>query len=41
MKPEMTATLRMRNTVASTALVPAPSGCSSLATPWEAKAPQP
>ena len=32
MKPEMMATLRMRNTVASTELVPAPSGASSLAT---------
>ena len=41
MKPEMMATLRMRKTVASTALVPAPSGARSLATPWEAKAPQP
>ena len=41
MKPEMIATLRMRNTVASTALVPGTEGGSSLATAWEAKAPQP
>ncbi len=41
MKPEMMAMLRMRKTVTRTALVPAPSGARSLATPWEAKAPQP
>ena len=41
MKPEMTATLRIRKTVASTLFVPAPSGWSSLATAWEANAPQP
>ena len=41
MKAEMIAMLRIRKTVASTALAPAPSGCSSLAMAWEAKAPQP
>ncbi len=41
MKPEMMAMLSSRKTVTSTALVPAPSGASSLATAWEAKAPQP
>ena len=40
MKPEMMATLRTRNTVASTALVPEPRGASRLANPCEAKGPQ-
>ena len=37
MKPEMTAMLRIRKTVASTALVPAPSGARISATACEAK----
>ena len=41
MKPEMMAMFSRRNTVTSTELVPAPSGARSLATAWEAKAPQP
>ena len=41
MKPEMMATFRIRKTVARSLLTPGPSGCSSLAMPCEAKAPQP
>ncbi len=37
MKPEMTAMFRIRKTVASTALVPAPSGARISATACEAK----
>ena len=41
MKPEMMATLRMRNVVARSALVPAPRGASQAEMPREAKALQP
>ncbi len=41
MKPEMMAMFNSKKTVTSTEFVPAPSGCRSLATAWEAKAPQP
>ena len=41
MKPEITATFRIKKMVARSLLTPGPAGWSSLAMAWEAKAPQP